>query len=123
MSKTRVPNGLLLDYAMEFAELSAFNGATLTNENTVTIDLAPGHSDIVKPLIVAEGFDLGAVFSPENINGMNTYEKTFRRSLDFSGSTALQNLLWSPNKQYDIIYVDWNNGSDYFCLMPMLRSK
>jgi hypothetical protein len=50
MSKTRVPNGLLLDYAMEFAELSAFNGATLTNENTVTTSQ---YTDIYNTLLMA----------------------------------------------------------------------
>lgn len=50
MSKTRVPNGLLLDYAMEFAELSAFNGTTLTNENTVTTSQ---YTDIYNTLLMA----------------------------------------------------------------------
>jgi hypothetical protein len=30
-----VPNGLLLDYAMEFTNLSNFNGAILTDSNKV----------------------------------------------------------------------------------------
>lgn len=98
-------------YSQTITGIKQHLGATATV--TLTIDLAPGHSDIIKPLIVAEGFDLGAVFSPENINGMNTYEKTFRPSIDDSFSPELQNLIWSTNKQYDIIYVDWNNGSDY----------
>jgi hypothetical protein len=50
ISKTRVPNGLLLDYAMEFAELSAFNGATLTNENTITTSQ---YTDIYNTLLMA----------------------------------------------------------------------
>ena len=50
ISKTRVPNGLLLDYAMEFAELSAFNGTTLTNENTVTTSQ---YTDIYNTLLMA----------------------------------------------------------------------
>jgi hypothetical protein len=50
INKTRVPNGLLLDYAMEFAELSAFNGATLTNENTVTTSQ---YTDIYNTLLMA----------------------------------------------------------------------
>ncbi len=52
------------------------------------------------------------MFSPENVNGMNTYE-TFKTSVGTSFSPDLQNLIWSQNKQYDIIYVDWNNGIDY----------
>lgn len=41
-------------------------GATGTVK--LTIDLASGHTQITQPLIVAEGFDLGALFSPENPN-------------------------------------------------------
>lgn len=32
LDKTKIPHKLLVDYAMEFEELSAYNG-TLTNEN------------------------------------------------------------------------------------------
>ena len=34
LDKTRIPHKLLVDYAMEFAELSGYKG-TLTNENIV----------------------------------------------------------------------------------------
>lgn len=78
----------------------------------LTIDLGAGHSQITKPLIVAEGFDLGVVLSPETPNGMNTYTQ-FKQSILNGGSTDLNNLIWASNKQYDIIYVDWNNGVDY----------
>lgn len=50
IDKTRVPNGLLLDYAMEFAELSAFDGTALTNENTVTTSQ---YTDIYNTLLMA----------------------------------------------------------------------
>src|SRR5215203_3209813 len=35
LEKNRVPNGLLLDYAMEFAKLSNFDGTALTDSNKV----------------------------------------------------------------------------------------
>jgi len=35
LEKNRVPNGLLLDYAMEFTNLSNFNGTVLTDSNMV----------------------------------------------------------------------------------------
>ena len=50
INKTIVPNGLLLDYAMEFAELSAFDGTALTNENTVTMSQ---YTDIYNTLLMA----------------------------------------------------------------------
>lgn len=76
----------------------------------LTIDDA-GNNGIRKPLIVAEGFDLGVVLSPENANGIFDYANF--RSLVFEGGTELRNLIYNTNKQYDIIYVDWNNGIDY----------
>lgn len=85
-------------------------GATATVK--LTIDLASGHTQISKPLIVAEGFDLGVVFSPENPNGMNNYTD-FRKSVQYSSSSQLRDLIYENYKQYDIIYVDWNNGIDY----------
>jgi hypothetical protein len=76
----------------------------------LTIDDA-GNDGIRKPLIVAEGFDLGTLFNPENVNGMNTYT-LFRNSLEDSGDD-LKSLIWNSNREYDIIYVDWHNGVDY----------
>ena len=38
MEKNRAPNGLLLDYAMEFADLNSYNG-TLTDSNKVNAGL------------------------------------------------------------------------------------
>ncbi|QTE21378.1 hypothetical protein [Polaribacter cellanae] len=78
----------------------------------LTIDLANGHSQITKPLIIAEGFDVGVILSPENEYGYTNYEDDFKRSLQFSG-TQLKRLIADYNKQYDIIYVDWDNGVDY----------
>lgn len=77
----------------------------------LTIDDANGDNEITHPLIVAEGFDLGIIIAPENYNGYQDYGD-FRRSLLTSGSN-LRNLVLESGKDYDIIYVDWNNGVDY----------
>jgi len=77
----------------------------------LTIDLIDGNTQITKPLIVAEGFDLGVVINPENVNGNFDYYN-FRDFLS-EGGNELRNLIWANNKQYDIIYVDWGNGVDY----------
>ena len=82
----------------------AFGSVKLTIDDT-------NNDGIRKPLIVAEGFDAGIILAPEMANGMNTYI-SFRKSLQVSG-TELQSLIWNSNKQYDIIYVDWNNGVDF----------
>jgi hypothetical protein len=79
----------------------------------ITIDFAGNpNQGIKKPLIVAEGFDLGVILNPEKAYGSNTYSGTFKTSLFYSGS-ALRNLIYEDYKQYDIIYVDWDNGVDY----------
>ncbi|ELM3643165.1 T9SS type A sorting domain-containing protein [Flavobacterium psychrophilum] len=97
-------------YSQTITGTKLYAGATATVK--LTIDLGAGHSQITKPLIVAEGFDLGVVFSPENANGQYMYSD-FRRTINQSGSIELRNLIYENYKQYDIIYVDWNNGIDY----------
>lgn len=98
--------------SLYFQNITASNGYLGANASVrVTIDDA-GNNGIRKPLIVAEGFDLGIILEPENVEGMNTYTG-FRKSIEISGSAELQNLIWNNNRQYDIIYVNWNNGVDY----------
>ena len=79
---------------------------------TVKLTIDDTNNDgIRKPLIVAEGFDAGIILAPERINGMNTYSQF--RTESFNGGTELRSLIYNSNKQYDIIYVDWDNGVDY----------
>jgi hypothetical protein len=79
---------------------------------TVKLTIDDTNNDgIRKPLIVAEGFDAGIILAPERINGMNTYSQF--RTESFNGGTELRSLIYNSNKQYDIIYVDWNNGVDF----------
>lgn len=79
----------------------------------ITIDFTGNpNQGIKKPLIVAEDFDLGVILNPENAYGSNTYSGTFKKNIEKSGST-LRNLIYEDYKQYDIIYVDWDNGVDY----------
>lgn len=75
---------------------------------TLRIDYAPGSNNkVMKPLIVAEGFDPESILKPEKVGGSTTLSH-FTNSI-FTGS-QLDNLLDSGNQQYDIIYVDWKNG-------------
>lgn len=80
---------------------------------TVKLTIDDTNNDgIRRPLIVAEGFDAGIILAPETANGTNTYS-SFRKTVQNSFSSELQNLIYNSNKQYDIIYVDWDNGVDY----------
>jgi len=85
---------------------------------SITLDDALSNgAGIKKPLIVAEGFDIGTFFGGENENG-NTDYTSFQKSVLKSNSTELRALLSGNSlifgdQEYDIIYVDWDNGTDY----------
>ncbi|WP_289023768.1 T9SS type A sorting domain-containing protein [uncultured Salegentibacter sp.] len=61
-----------------------------------------------KPLIVAEGFDTG-ILASEGIIGDSDIN-FFLQKIEQSNSPQLENLI---NNNYDIIYVNWDNGTDY----------
>lgn len=74
---------------------------------TLYIRYANSGTTIRKPLIVAEGFDSGAVLNPENEGGENNINH-FLRNINLSSSNLPGEL-----NSYDIIYVDWNVGVDF----------
>lgn len=86
-------------------------------EVTVTVDRANGNCNITKPLIVAEGFDVGTLLNPENIYGQNNIlnfeESVFESGSDIKPLISGNSLEDYNDQQYDIIYVDWENGVDY----------
>ena len=86
----------------------------LNQLGTATLQIAYGSDDckIRKPLIVAEGFDTGLLAQAGSI-GDSDYEN-FKNSLFDSNSTNLKNLtINDTTEDYDIIYVNWDNGTDY----------
>ncbi|WP_299211406.1 hypothetical protein [uncultured Dokdonia sp.] len=95
-----------IDNTVEIAG-PGYNGGAI-----LSIDYAPGNgTTLMKPLIVAEGFDPGNVLAPESLSGINDLDG-FNLSLLNAGSN-LRNLidLESQSRQYDIVYVDWKNGT------------
>ncbi|WP_372758098.1 hypothetical protein [Mariniflexile sp.] len=78
----------------------------------ITVDDANDDDEITNPLIVVEGFDVGVIIEPEKKYGSYDYSN-FRSYVQSSNSNSLQNLIYNSGKDYDIIYVDWNNGVDY----------
>jgi len=69
-----------------------------------------------KPLIVAEGFDPGHIISPEAVEGVNTFKSFMYDVVYSSRSQSLQLLIngqYGTNSDYDIVYVNWRNGTDY----------
>ncbi len=97
----------------------AYNGSF--GSAKVVIDYASADHKIRRPLIIAEGFDQGALTNPEDEYGITNYND-FKSIVGNSQSFELQTLLKDVvdingniinYKQYDIIWVDWNNGTDY----------
>lgn len=87
---------------------------------TMYIKLAPGHTQITKPLIVSEGFDMGAILEPSREAGLTNIDG-FINSLRYENfDTTLRNYL---SNNYDIIYVDWGNGVDYIQNNAVLLGK
>lgn len=79
---------------------------------TFTLDDAGNDCEITNPLIVAEGFDVGTLLNPENEGGETDYQD-FVDLIEDSNSNDLESLLLGTNKEYDIIYINWDNGVDF----------
>ncbi len=106
MTTTSVASSTI--YSHSITATKNYNGAF----GTVKLTIDDTNNDgIRRALIVAEGFDAGIILAPESANGMNTYSQ-FKNST-YYGGTELRSLIYDTNKQYDIIYVDWNNGVDF----------
>jgi hypothetical protein len=78
----------------------------------ITIDYANSDKKLRKPLIVAEGFDPGHIFKPEQQQGIMSINNFITDATDDIGG-KLMGLLSGSTQQYDIVYVDWKNGTDY----------
>lgn len=113
-SKQQIGDGLGVDTLnIKSTEqyLGEFGSATLL------INYGNTTGEIRKPLIVVEGFDPGAVTSPEEPYGATDIEDFLEISSN-SLSNDLEDLIIGnetvPNDQeYDIIYVNWSDGTDY----------
>ncbi len=77
----------------------------------ILLDDAGNDCQITNPLIVVEGFDVGNLLNPESVYGTTDLE-SFKTGIQFSGSLNLRNTI-IDNEEYDIIYVNWDNGMDF----------
>lgn len=81
---------------------------------SATLQIAYGSSDckLRKPLIVAEGLDTGLLAASGTIGDSDIIK--FMEEVNSSESTDLRNLVTNNTSiDYDIVYVNWNNGVDY----------
>ena len=87
---------------------NAWNGSTATG--LVTIELALGHTELTKPLIVVEGFDpenrfnYFSLINSSNPGGLNIL-------VDNSPSLTLNEAI--EDKEYDLVFVDFENSTDF----------
>lgn len=77
----------------------------------------PNDKVLRRPLIIAEGLDPGHIIKPEEPEGNTSFQDIVTRILN-SSSNSLNGLLIGPSgpgsvSQYDVIYVNWRNGTDY----------
>lgn len=81
---------------------------------SATVQIAYGSSDCTlrKPLIVAEGLDTG-FFGASGMIGDTDYSSFFT-SIISSNSSNLRDLITNNTSiDYDVVYVNWDNGTDY----------
>lgn len=85
-------------------------GSPLANGAVLRIDYAPNHNgQLQKPFIVAEGFDPGSILEPETEGGDASLD-SFKRSFTPEAGINLNQLLDGETQEYDIVYIDWQNG-------------
>ena len=90
------------DYAMQFTCDSSCLGYTENVKGLMSVKYASGHTSLIKPLIVAEGFD--PFSDPDGILGTDGAQCgfcTLRDIVSIIGDTSLD---------YDIVYIDWKNS-------------
>lgn len=85
---------------------------SIAGKGYATVKYANPDHIIRKPLIVVEGYDPGHILIPEEKFGYTSLEG-FLEDINTSLSSNLKTLLNGSPSQYDIIYVDWKNGTDY----------
>ncbi|WP_019037536.1 hypothetical protein [Psychroflexus tropicus] len=101
-------------FTQDITASRAFDG--VFGSATLQIDDAGNDGMITRPLIVAEGFESG-LLGAENPFGENDI-RSFSRGVNLGQSNNLEFFLTggtvntTGDQDYDIIYVNWDNGRD-----------
>lgn len=98
----------------------SFGSPAYNAKARVTIDYANFDGKVRKPIIVFEGFDPGYYSDPDKKEGRKGIQE-FLDDINDDGTvsnTLLQNLLQgdalsSLSQEYDLVWVDWENGTDF----------
>ncbi|MFD2726606.1 hypothetical protein [Hyunsoonleella rubra] len=79
----------------------------------VTVELAPGHTQVTKPLIVVEGFDPDGGFDYfDLVNSFTGDPGTLNIDIDPTATVYTLNDA-IEDEDYDLVFVDFVNGTDY----------
>jgi hypothetical protein len=117
LEKNRVPNGLLLDYAMEFADLKSYSGV-LTDSNKVNAGLL---RDIYATIVMsAIHTNAGGFYSPDYVDsiwqlqrqpGIITLSGLYYNYTRLRDDAISSNLITVSNDQFYDRYVNgvWQN--------------
>lgn len=116
---------IYVDYISSSNPMARFNGAGLLYNNEpivgdpylgssatgfVTVELAQGHTQLTKPLIVVEGFDpdnsfnYNSFINNSNLGGIN-------RVINLGTGLTLNQAI--EDEGYDLVFINYANGTDY----------
>lgn len=89
---------------------NAWNGSSATGR--VTIELAPGHTQLTKPLIIIEGFDPDNSFDYfDLVNDFSRGPGTLNIVIDPATGLTLNEAI--EDEGYDLVFVDFANSTDF----------
>lgn len=133
LEKNRVPHGLLLDYAVEFADLKSYNGV-LTDSNKVNAGLL---KDVYTTLLMSGiTINAGSFYHPDYIDslwqeqrqpGIITLSGLYYNYARFKDNAVSSNLITVSNDQFYDRYVSgvWQNPyqtESVFAMSPPLHA-
>jgi len=101
---------------------NSWQGASATG--FVTVELAPGHSQITKPLIVVEGFDPNNSFTYYDLVENMFYTGPGGLNIDIDSSSNVKTLNQAiEDEGYDLVFIDYANGVDYIQRNALMVEK
>ena len=102
-------------YNFDITSSNTFNG--LPGKARIFVDDAGNDCQITKPLILVEGWDVSTLLSPETKYTSQDFQLLMKSI--YESQSNIKNLLAGPDlvvngdQQYDIIYINWDNGMDF----------
>ena len=105
-------NGSILFRNNELITGDQYLGASDTGE--VTIELASGHSQLTKPLIVVEGFDPFNEFNYNDLVVATNYIGPGGLNIELDPTSAVYTLNQAiEDDHYDLVFINYRNSMDY----------